>query len=168
LSDFCLMKTCLSSFIVCLPSRKCLLFTSSRCDDPPARVLPLTKPLPRESVGRGYDGHKLHRRFWRDPPASARRERCLCWPALGNVSSPQLGGTRVKVESCAGSSGAGTGTSPFLCPRTSLAADRVNLQVSGSSHLFAVVKFRFHCSFANHITASAERTAGEVLEPAYF
>jgi hypothetical protein len=74
----------------------------------------------------------------------------------------------VKVESCAGSSGAGAGTSPFPGPRMSLAAVGVNLQVSGSSHLFAVVKFRFCRSFANHIAALAERTAGEVLEPAYF
>jgi hypothetical protein len=74
----------------------------------------------------------------------------------------------MEVESCAGSSGAGAGTSPFLGPHTSLAAGGVNLRVSGSSHLFAVVKFRFRRSFANHIAASAERTAGEVLEPAYF
>jgi hypothetical protein len=74
----------------------------------------------------------------------------------------------VEVESCAGSSGARAGMSPFPGPRTSLAADIVNLQVSGSSHLFAVVKFRFRRSFANHIAVSVERTAGEVLEPAYF
>jgi hypothetical protein len=74
----------------------------------------------------------------------------------------------VKVESYAGSSGAGAGTSPFPGPRTFLAMAGVNLQVSGSSHLFAVVKFRFRRLFANHIAASAERTAGEVLEPAYF
>jgi hypothetical protein len=74
----------------------------------------------------------------------------------------------VKVESCAGSSGARASMSPFPGPRTSLATARVNLQASGSSHLFAVVRFRFCRSFANHIAASAERTAGEVLEPAYF
>jgi hypothetical protein len=74
----------------------------------------------------------------------------------------------VEVESCAGSSGAGAGTSPFPGPRTSPAAGGVNLQVSGSSHLFAVVKFRFCRSFANHVATSAEQTAGEVLEPAYF
>jgi hypothetical protein len=70
----------------------------------------------------------------------------------------------VKVVSCAGLSGAGADTSPFSGPRTSLAAAGVNLQVSGSCHPFAVVKFRFRRSFANHIAASA----GEVLEPAYF
>jgi hypothetical protein len=64
--------------------------------------------------------------------------------------------------------GAEAGTSPFPGSRTSLAAAGVNLQVSGSSHLFAVVKFRFRRSFANHVTAPADRTAGEVLEPAYF
>jgi hypothetical protein len=34
-----------------------LLFASSRGDDFPDRILPLAKPLPRESVGRGYDSH---------------------------------------------------------------------------------------------------------------
>jgi hypothetical protein len=74
----------------------------------------------------------------------------------------------VEVESYAGSSEAGAGASPFPGPRTSLAAGGVNLQFSGSSHLFAVVRFRFRRSFADHIVASAERTTGEVLEPAYF
>jgi hypothetical protein len=74
----------------------------------------------------------------------------------------------VEVQSCAGLSGAGAGTSPFPGPRTSPAAGGANLQVSGSSHLFAVIKFRFRCSFASHIAASAERTTSEVLEPAYF
>jgi hypothetical protein len=74
----------------------------------------------------------------------------------------------VEVESCAGSSETGAGTSPFPGPRTSLAAGGVNLQVSGSSHFFAVVRFRFCRSFANHIAAPAERTTGEVLETTYF
>jgi hypothetical protein len=74
----------------------------------------------------------------------------------------------MEVESCASSSRAGAGTSPFPGPRTSLATDGVNLQVFGSSHLFAVVRFRFCHSFANHVAASAEWTAGEVLESAYF
>jgi hypothetical protein len=74
----------------------------------------------------------------------------------------------VEAESCAGSNEARASTPPFPGPRTSLAAGGVNLQVFGSSHLFAVVKFRFRRSFANHIAASAERTTGEVLEPAYF
>jgi hypothetical protein len=74
----------------------------------------------------------------------------------------------MEIESHAGSSGAGAGMSPFPGPRTFLTTDGVNLQVSGSGHLLAVVKFQFHCSFANHVAASAERTAGEVLEPAYF
>jgi hypothetical protein len=74
----------------------------------------------------------------------------------------------VKAESYAGSSRARAGSSPFLGPRTSLAAAGVNLQVSGSSHFFAGVKFRFCLSSANHIAVSTEQTAGEVLEPAYF
>jgi hypothetical protein len=74
----------------------------------------------------------------------------------------------VKVESCAGSSGAGAGTSPLSGPRMSLAAAGVNLQVSGSSHYFASIRFRFRRPFADHVAASTERTAGEVLEPAYF
>jgi hypothetical protein len=74
----------------------------------------------------------------------------------------------VEVESCAGSSEAGAGTSPFPGSRTSLAAGGVNLQVSSFSHLFAVVKFHFRRSFANHIAVPAEQTIGEVLEPAYF
>jgi hypothetical protein len=89
-------------------------------------------------------------------------------PALGNANSPRLGGIKMEVESCAGSSGARAGTSPFPGPRTSLTTDGVNLQVSGSSHVFAVVRFRFLRSFANHVAALAERTAGKVLELAYF
>jgi hypothetical protein len=74
----------------------------------------------------------------------------------------------VEVKSYAGSSEARAGTFPSPGPRTSLAAGGVNLRVFGSSHLFVVVKFRFHRSFANHIAAPAERTTGKVLEPAYF
>jgi hypothetical protein len=74
----------------------------------------------------------------------------------------------VEVESCTGSGETGAGTSSFPGPRTSLTVCGVNLQVSGSSHLFVVVRFRFCCSFASHIAAPAERTTGEVLEPAYF
>jgi hypothetical protein len=74
----------------------------------------------------------------------------------------------VKVESCAGSSRARAGTSPFPGPRMSLAAAGVNLQVSGSSHFFAGAKFQFHRSFANHVAAPTDRSAGEVLEPAHF
>jgi hypothetical protein len=74
----------------------------------------------------------------------------------------------VEVESYAGLSETGADTSLFLGPRTSLAAGGVDLQVFGSSHLFAVVRFRFCCLFADHIAAPAERTTGEVLEPAYF
>jgi hypothetical protein len=57
---------------------------------------------------------------------------------------------------------------PSPGPRTSLAAAGVNLQVSGFSHFFAGAKFRFRCSFANHIAAPTDRAAGEVLEPAHF
>jgi hypothetical protein len=74
----------------------------------------------------------------------------------------------VKAKSCAGSSGAGASTSPFPGPRKSLAVAGVNLRVSGFSHYFAGIRFRFHQSFANHVTAPADRTAGEVLEPAHF
>jgi hypothetical protein len=49
----------------------------------------------------------------------------------------------VEVESCAGSSGARASTSPFPGPRTSPAAGGANLQVSGSSHLFAVLSVNF-------------------------
>jgi hypothetical protein len=45
----------LSSSAVCLLLRECLLFALSRGDDFPPRILPLTKPLLHESVGRGYD-----------------------------------------------------------------------------------------------------------------
>jgi hypothetical protein len=74
----------------------------------------------------------------------------------------------VETESCTGSSGAGAGTSPFSGLRMSLAVVGVNLQVSGSSHYFASVRLRFRRSFADHIVAPADRTAGEVLEPAHF
>jgi hypothetical protein len=74
----------------------------------------------------------------------------------------------VNVEPCTGSSRARTGTSPFPGLHTSLAAAGANPQVSGSSHYFAGVRFRFRRLFANHIAAPADRTAGEVLEPAHF
>jgi hypothetical protein len=44
----------------------------------------------------------------------------------------------------------------------------VGLLVSGSSHCFASVRFRFRCSFTNRVAAPAARTAGEVLELACF
>jgi hypothetical protein len=74
----------------------------------------------------------------------------------------------VEVESCVGSGKTGAGTPLFPGPRTSFTARGVNLQVSGSRQLFAVVRFQFCCSLANHIAAPTERTTGEVLEPAYF
>jgi hypothetical protein len=57
---------------------------------------------------------------------------------------------------------------PFPGLRTSLAVVGVDLQVSGSSHYFASVRFRFRRLFADLIAAPADRTAGEVLEPAHF
>jgi hypothetical protein len=63
---------------------------------------------------------------------------------------------------------AGAGTFPFPGLHTSLAAFGVNLQVSSSSHYFVSVKFRFRRSFTDHVAAPADRTAGEVLEPAHF
>jgi hypothetical protein len=74
----------------------------------------------------------------------------------------------VKAKSCAGSSEAGAGTSPFPGPRMSLAAAGVNLQVFGFSHFFAGAKFRFRRSFANHVTEPTDWTAGKVLDPAHF
>jgi hypothetical protein len=74
----------------------------------------------------------------------------------------------VKAKSCTGLSVAGAGTSPFPGICTSLAAVGVNLQVSGSSHYFASVRFRFRHSFADHVVAPPDRIAGEVLEPAHF
>jgi hypothetical protein len=74
----------------------------------------------------------------------------------------------MRTKSCTGSSGAGAGTFPFPGLRTSLAAVGVNLPVSSSSHYFARVKFQFCRSFADHVAAPADRTAGEVLEPAHF
>jgi hypothetical protein len=49
-----------------------------------------------------------------------------------------------------------------------LAVARVNLQVSGFSHFFAGVRFRFCRLFAKHIAVPTDQTAGEVLEPAHF
>jgi hypothetical protein len=86
----------------------------------------------------------------------------------GKCELTRLGEVGVEVESYAGSSEAGAGTSPFPGPRTSLATDGVNLQVSGSSHYFASGRLRFRRSFADHVAAPADRTAGEVLEPAHF
>jgi hypothetical protein len=74
----------------------------------------------------------------------------------------------MKIKSYTGSSKAGVGTFPFLGLRTPLAAVGVNLQVSGSSHYFARVRFRFCCSFADHVAAPANWIADEVLGPAYF
>jgi hypothetical protein len=74
----------------------------------------------------------------------------------------------MKTKSCTGSSEVGVGTFPFPGLRTSLAAVGVDLPVSGSSHYFARVRFRFCRSFADHVAAPADRTAGEVLEPAHF
>jgi hypothetical protein len=74
----------------------------------------------------------------------------------------------MKTKSCTGSSEVGAGTFPFPSLRTSLAAVGVDLLVSGSSRYSARVRFRFCCSFADHIAAPANRIADEVLEPAYF
>jgi hypothetical protein len=57
---------------------------------------------------------------------------------------------------------------PFPGLRTFLAAVGVDFPVSGSSHYFARVGFRFYCSFADHVAVPANRIADEVLEPAYF
>jgi hypothetical protein len=74
----------------------------------------------------------------------------------------------VDVESCAGLSRAGAGTSPFPSLRESLAATGANLRVFGFNHYSTGVKFQFHCSFANHVAAPADRTAREVLELVHF
>jgi hypothetical protein len=57
---------------------------------------------------------------------------------------------------------------PFPGLLTSLAAIGVDLPVSSSSRYFARVRFRFCCSFADHVASLANRIADEVLEPAYF
>jgi hypothetical protein len=74
----------------------------------------------------------------------------------------------MKTESCTGSSEVRAGMLPFPGLRTSLAAVGVDLSVSGSGRYFARVRFRFCCSFADHVAAPANRIADEVLEPAYF
>jgi hypothetical protein len=74
----------------------------------------------------------------------------------------------METESCTGSSEVRAGTLPFPGLRTFLATVGVDFPVSRSSHYFARVRFQFCCSFADHVTALANRIADEVLEPAYF
>jgi hypothetical protein len=74
----------------------------------------------------------------------------------------------METKSCTGSSEAGAGTFPFPGLHTFFAAVGVDFPVSGSSRYFARVRFRFCCSFADHVAAPANRIADEVLEPAYF
>jgi hypothetical protein len=56
----------------------------------------------------------------------------------------------------------------FPSLRITLAAAGVNLQISGFSHFFANARFQFRRSFAGHVAAPTDRTAGEGLEPAHF
>jgi hypothetical protein len=43
-----------------------------------------------------------------------------------------------------------------------------NLRTTGFSPFFANARFQFRRSFAGHVAAPNDRTAGEGLEPAYF
>jgi hypothetical protein len=74
----------------------------------------------------------------------------------------------METKSCTGSSKVRAGAFHFLGLRTFLAAVGVDFPVSGSSRYFARVRFRFCCSFADHVATPANRIADEVLEPAYF
>jgi hypothetical protein len=74
----------------------------------------------------------------------------------------------METEFCTGSGEARAGTFSFPGLRTFLATVGVDFPVSGSSRCFARVRFRFCCSFADHVAAPANRIADEVLEPAYF
>jgi hypothetical protein len=57
---------------------------------------------------------------------------------------------------------------PFPNLHMTLAAAGVNLQISGFSHFFANARFQFQRSFANHVAAPTDWTAGKGLEPAHF
>jgi hypothetical protein len=56
----------------------------------------------------------------------------------------------------------------FSILRVTLAAAGVSLRATGLSHFLANARFRFRCPFAGHVTALADRTVGEGLEPARF
>jgi hypothetical protein len=49
-----------------------------------------------------------------------------------------------------------------------LAAAGVNPQISGFSRSFVNARFRFQHSFADHVAAPTDQTAGEGLELAHF
>jgi hypothetical protein len=74
----------------------------------------------------------------------------------------------METKSCTGSSKVGAGAFHFPGLRTFLAAVGVDFPVSGSSRYFARVRFRFCCSFTDHVATLANRIADEVLELAYF
>jgi hypothetical protein len=132
-------------------------------------ALLLAKPLSRESVGRDYDNHWPAQTLWagllrlrrggNGAPAS------WLWGAQASSGSSADG---METESRTGSGEVEAGALPFLGLRMSRTTIGVDLPVSGSSRCFAIVRFRFCCSFADRVTAPAARIAAEVLEPACF
>jgi hypothetical protein len=126
-------------------------------------------PLSCKSVGRDRDGH------W---PAPMLRVGSSGFNVEGKVlllAGFRKGGlalaparTERKLHPVSARARVGAGMFPFPGLRTYQATIGVDLLVSGSSRCFVSVRFRFHCSFADRVTAPADRTAGEVLEPARF
>jgi hypothetical protein len=86
----------------------------------------------------------------------------------GGTDQSRLSGVGAETESCTGSGEVEADTFPFPGLRMSQTTIGVDLPVSGSSRWFASVRLRFRCSFADRVAAPADRTAGEVLEPARF
>jgi hypothetical protein len=125
--------------------------------------------LTRESVDRDYDSH------W---PTQTLRAGSSGFDAEGTVlllASSRKDGLapapvrmEQKLNLVPARATVGAGTFPFLGLRTSQAMIGVDLLVSGSSRFFASVRLRFRCLFADRVAAPADRTAGEVLEPARF
>jgi hypothetical protein len=131
-------------------------------------VLLLAKPLSRDSVDRDYDGHWPAQTLRAGSPGFNAEGTELPLAGSGGTDQSRLRGVGAESESCTGSGEVEAGTFPLPCLRTSHAMIGVDFLVSGSSRCFANVKFRFRCSLADCVTALAEQTAGEVLEPACF
>jgi hypothetical protein len=146
-----------------------LLLVLLHCEDSPVRILPWIEPLPRESIDRDYDGHWLAQTLRaRSSSLSAKRSSAYTGRLSEGRTSSGSAGLEWKLSLVPAQARAGASMFPFPGLRMFLAAVGANLPVSGSSHYFASVRFRFCCSFADHVAAPTDQTDGEVLEPAHF
>jgi hypothetical protein len=126
------------------------------------------RPLSHDFVDRDYDGHWTAQTLRAGSPGFNAEGTGLPLAGSGGTDQSRLRGVGAESESRTGSGEVEVDAFPLPGLRTSHAMIGVDFLVSGSSRCFANVKFRFHCSLADCVAAPAERTAGEVLEPACF